>query len=137
MLSGTGILRLSARGVAAIGRVASAPDDIASAEAWGAAKANRRSRTNCATSAQRFAEMAFDTSAVSCRWLASSDRAGRLHAGRWLGEGAGREPGRQLSDLLFRPKKRVNLDTDLHDLGGWNPEICGREIGVEVHGGKK
>jgi hypothetical protein len=27
----------------------------------------------------------------------------------------------------------LNLDTDLHDLGGWNPERCGREIGVEVH----
>jgi hypothetical protein len=39
--------------------------------------------------------------------LASSDRADRLHAGCWLGEGTGREPGRQLRDLLFRPKPRV------------------------------
>ena len=33
----------------------------------------------------------------------------------------------------------LNLDfqTDLHDLGGRNPEICGRKIGIEVHRGEQ
>src|SRR6476646_10456626 len=37
---------------------------------------------------------------------------------------------------LFRPSVRalyLDFETDLYDLGGWHPEIRGREIGVEVH----
>src|SRR6267142_1932551 len=37
---------------------------------------------------------------------------------------------------VFRPSVRtlyLDFDTDLYDLGGRNPEIRGREIGVEVH----
>src|SRR6267142_2442730 len=41
---------------------------------------------------------------------------------------------------VFRPSVRtlyLDFDTDLYDLGGRNPEIRGREIGVEVHHGEQ
>jgi hypothetical protein len=31
------------------------------------------------------------------------------------------------------PTLYLDFETELHDLCGRNPEICGREIGVEVH----
>src|SRR3984893_18816285 len=45
-------------------------------------------------------------------------------------------PGRP----VFRPSVRtlyLDFETDLYDLGGRNPEIRGREIGVEVHHGEQ
>src|SRR6478672_5929011 len=46
-------------------------------------------------------------------------------------------PGRP----VFRPSVRTTLyldfETDLYDLSGRNPEIRGREIGVEVHHGEQ
>ena len=52
----TGVPRLSARAMAAIGTVAAALHDQARAEAWRAAQADPPSRTNCAPSARRFGE---------------------------------------------------------------------------------
>ena len=41
---------------------------------------------------------------------------------------------------MFLPSVRalyLDFETDLYDLGGRNPEIRDREIGVEVHHGER
>src|ERR1700730_6856580 len=46
----------------------------------------------------------------------------------------------RLGRPAFRPSVRtlyLDFETDLYDLGGRNPEIRGREIGVEVHRGEQ
>jgi hypothetical protein len=37
---------------------------------------------------------------------------------------------------LFKLSLYLNLKANLYDLSGRNPEICGRKIGIEMHGGK-
>src|ERR1700704_2552072 len=70
-------------------------------------------------------------SARSARAFGSAERCFRIRPSpTWT------RPGRP----VFRPSVRtlyLDFETDLYDLGGRNPEIRGREIGVEVHHGEE